>query len=460
MMKKTRLVALVMALLMAWSLASAQSAPAPQQEHVVLATVNGTEITKAEADSLIPALVSYQYIADASDYKATVDFLVRQKALEKKVQDMGFDQFSAEELSSFEQEAQSRWEETLSQYADFIQSEDTEEARAEAMKQAEAYYAAQGRTREDLLKAVKNNASQDKMTDYLMGGYQPSEEEILEVFNQVGPAYQKQYENDIPTYEYMTQFSGQSSWFTPAGYRGIIHILITGDKDLVNQVRTLEAAYEEQQQQEAGGAQAPAAEGESQEKKEPVTLEMIEAARQKVLESKADVIKEIGDRLAKGESFEALIKEFGEDPGMTNEDNLENGYPVHQSSVVWDPAFVKGAFSDKMQQVGDVSDPVVGSHGIHILKYLRDVPSGLIMTDAIHGEITQFLVGRKQNEVYTKAFEGWLSEMEVVYNQEAIDKASQEAAAKQEDLVEQPVEAMPTQPEAEAPAESAPATNP
>jgi len=33
-----------------------------------------------------------------------------------------------------------------------------------------------------------------------------------------------------------------------------------------------------------------------------------------------------------------------------------------------------------------------------------------------------------------------------------------EAAAKQEDLVEQPVEAMPTQPEAEAPAEPAPAT--
>ncbi len=105
---------------------------------------------------------------------------------------------------------------------------------------------------------------------------------------------------------------------------------------------------------------------------------------------------------------------------------------------------MKGAFSDKMQQVGDVSDPVVEAHGIHILKYLRDaLPSGLIMTDAIHGEITQFLVGRKRETVYTKAFEGWLSEMEVVYNQGGIDKASQEAAAKQEDLVEQPVEAMP-----------------
>ncbi len=131
----------------------------------------------------------------------------------------------------------------------------------------------------------------------------------------------------------MTQFSGQSSWFTPAGYRGIIHILITGDKDLVNQVRTLEAAYEEQQQ-EAGSAQAPAAEGRGQEEKEPVTLEMIEAARLgKVLESKADVIKEIGKPPGQGEALEGLIKEFGEDPGMTNEDNLENGYPVHQSSV-------------------------------------------------------------------------------------------------------------------------------
>ncbi len=100
---------------------------------------------------------------------------------------------------------------------------------------------------------------------------------------------------------------------------------------------------------------------------------MIEAARLgKVLESKADVIKEIGKPPGQGEALEALIKEFGEDPGMTNEDNLENGYPVHQSSVVWDPAFVKGAFSDKMQQVGDVSDPVVEAHGIHILKYLRD----------------------------------------------------------------------------------------
>lgn len=444
-MKKTRLLALVMALLMTASLAMAE-APAAPEESAVLATLNGENITKADADALIPALVNYQYIADASDYQATVDFLIRRKALEKKIKDMGFDQFSQDEITSFEQEARAQWEDELSQYADYIQSDESEQAKAHAREQAEAFYSAQGFTYETVLSSTKNMAAQDKMTEYLMAGYQPTEEEVQDVFNQVGPIYQQQYENDVQTYEYMTQFSGQTSWYTPEGYRGIIHILLTGEKELVDQVRTLEAAYEEQQQAEAQEAAATGTQTPD-EVKEPVTLEMIEAARQKVLDAKAAVIKEISDRLAKGESFEALIAEFGEDPGMTNPDNLAKGYSVHKDSVVWDPAFVKGAFSEKMQQAGDVSDPVVGANGIHILKYLRDVPSGLIMTDAIHEEITQYLIGNKQNQLYSQAFEGWLKEMDLVYHQEAIDQAIKEAAAIAQSVEELPPEAVPAQEE-------------
>lgn len=461
-MMKKRLLAFVAALMMAASLAVAE-APAAENQSVPLATVNGEQITKADADELIPALVSYQYIADASDYKATVDFLVRRKTLEKKLKDMGFDQFTPEEVTAFEQEAKAQWEQALAQYADYIQSDESEQAKAHAMEQAKAYYEGQGMSYEALLAATKSRAAQDKMTEYLLAGYQPSEEEVQGVFNAVGPAYQQKYENDIQTYEYMTQFSGQTSWYTPAGYRGIIHILIKADEALVNEVRTLEAAFEEQQQAEANGgaaAQESAAPADpTPAPREPVTQEMIQAARQKVLDAKADVIKEINDRLAKGESFESLISEFGEDPGMTNPDNLEKGYPVHKDSVVWDPAFVKGAFSEKMQKAGDVSDPVVGANGIHILKYLRDVPSGLIMTDAIHEEIVQYLIGSKQNQLYGQAFEGWLKEMDVVYHQEAIDQASQEAAAQAQSQEELPPEAVPSQQE-QAPAAPETSENP
>ncbi len=461
-MMKKRLLAFVAALMMAASLAVAE-APAAENQSVPLATVNGEQITKADADELIPALVSYQYIADASDYKATVDFLVRRKTLEKKLKDMGFDQFTPEEVTAFEQEAKAQWEQALAQYADYIQSDESEQAKAHAMEQAKAYYEGQGMSYEALLAAAKSRAAQDKMTEYLLAGYRPSEEEIQGVFNAVGPAYQQKYENDIQTYEYMTQFSGQTSWYTPAGYRGIIHILIKADEALVNEVRTLEAAFEEQQQAEANGsaaAQESAAPADpTPAPREPVTQEMIQAARLKVLDAKADVIKEINDRLAKGESFESLISEFGEDPGMTNPDNLEKGYPVHKDSVVWDPAFVKGAFSEKMQKAGDVSDPVVGANGIHILKYLRDVPSGLIMTDAIHEEIAQYLIGSKQNQLYGQAFEGWLKEMDVVYHQEAIDQASQEAAAQAQSQEELPPEAVPSQQE-QAPAAPETSENP
>ncbi|MDD4080904.1 MAG: hypothetical protein PHP02_05785 [Eubacteriales bacterium] len=451
-MKRTRLTALVMGLLLMATLAFAEAAPVTAPESPALATVNGEDITKAQADELIPALVNYQYIADASDYTATVDFLVRQKVLAKKISDMGFDQFTPEELTAFEQEAQAEWEAALSEYADYIQSDDSEQARAHAMEQAAAFYQTQGLTLEMLLNSVKNSAAQDKMTGYLMGGYQPTEEEIQAIFEQVGPVYQEKYESDIQTYEYMTRFSGQTSWYTPAGYRGIIHILLTGDQELVNRVRTLEARFEEQQQQEPAEESAEetaeiasvetVGEAADEAAEEPVTQEMIQAARQAVLDDKADVITEIYNRLDSGESFENLIGEYGEDPGMTVPDNLENGYPVHQDSIIWDPAFVTGAFSDKMIQAGDVSDPLVGANGIHILKYLKDIPSGLIMTDAIHEEITQFLTGARENEVYGQAFEGWMAEMDIVYHQDAIDQAIQEAAALAQSVEELPPEAV------------------
>ena len=42
---------------------------------------------------------------------------------------------------------------------------------------------------------------------------------------------------------------------------------------------------------------------------------------------------------------------------MLNTDNLRDGYPVHKESIVYDPAFTSAAFSDRMNRVGDVSNP-------------------------------------------------------------------------------------------------------
>ena len=254
----------------------------------------------------------------------------------------------------------------------------------------------------------RQRASIDRLTAHLVGDYQPKEEEVQAAFQQFGAAYQGNYENNIMAYEYNTYFNQQPSWYTPEGYRGIIHILLQPDPELMETYNRLQSTYEEQQSDQ--GSEQTAADPADQPAEpaaatpvpaEPVTQQMVDDARQAAINSRKADIDAIYDRLSKGEAFENLIKEYGQDPGMQDEQNLANGYNVHRESVIWDPVFTAAAFSDKVQQVGDVSDPVLGTSGIHILKYLRDVPSGLIMTDAIRAEITDYLRATKENAAFT-----------------------------------------------------------
>jgi len=96
-----------------------------------------------------------------------------------------------------------------------------------------------------------------------------------------------------------------------------------------------------------------------------------------------------------------------------------------------------------MQQVGDVSDPALSSFGIHILHYLRDVPAGLELTDAIRTEIEDYLTSQKQNEVFAAALLSWAEQENVVYNQEAIEAAITAAQERIQANQEEPLTATP-----------------
>ena len=430
-MNMKKIAALMLAAMMLLSTAMAQETADP-----VLATVEDTQILQSQADALMPSFVSYEYVSSEADYQTVVTYLVQQELLKRKVADMQFDQFTAEEQSAIRNDAQLEWEKALEEYVNYYLAEDTDEGRAAVRKQAEDFYAANGLSAEVMYQNLLYGASADKMTDYLVGGYEPTEEEIQKVFQEVGAQYQAQYENDIASYEYMTQYYGQESWYTPAGYRGIIHILVKADAAIMEQYTAMQAAYEDQHADTAEEAAAGTVEPTEQPVvTEPVTLEQVEEARQMVLASQKTKLGEIDMRLENGESFESLIAEYGEDPGMEDPANLANGYLVHADSIVWDPAFVSAAFSDRMLKVGDVSDPVVGTNGIHILYYLRDVPSGLVLTDAIRTEIADYLKTTKENDAFTQAFASWGTEMKVTYNDAnilAASRAAQERLAAQE----------------------------
>ncbi|POA37007.1 SurA N-terminal domain-containing protein [Pseudomonas sp. GW456-12-1-14-TSB6] len=105
----------------------------------------------------------------------------------------------------------------------------------------------------------------------------------------------------------------------------------------------------------------------------------------KTTEAQAKVkIEEVQARLAKGEKFEALAKEFSQDPGSAN----NGGDLGYAGPGVYDPAFEKALYSLNKDQV---SEPVRTDFGFHLIKLLGveapEVPTLASLKDKLTREL-------------------------------------------------------------------------
>ncbi|MBC3208719.1 SurA N-terminal domain-containing protein [Pseudomonas sp. SWRI111] len=95
-------------------------------------------------------------------------------------------------------------------------------------------------------------------------------------------------------------------------------------------------------------------------------------------------IDEVQARLAKGEKFEALAKEFSQDPGSAN----NGGDLGYAGPGVYDPAFEKALYSLPKDQV---SEPVRTDFGYHLIKLLGveapEVPTLASLKDKLTREL-------------------------------------------------------------------------
>ena len=390
------------------------------EENPVLLTMDGEDIRLDTVNYMLNQLITAGY-ANENDYALAIEYMIQDKVMAGKIAEFGLDQFTEEEIEAFKTEAHDEWESAIDSYVSYFLTEDTDESRAQAREDGAAYYTSYGYSEEGLVESLKKSAAYEKLEQKILEGKDTaiSEEEIRAEFESTAAQHQAAVEGNIYLYELYQNYYGMKFWYVPEGYRGIIHILMKVDDELLSAYQDAQAAYEETITDEApeGDADLKAA---------------AEAAKAAVLASKQAQIDDIYAKLAQGESFESLIALYGEDSGMTRPSYLAEGYAVHKDSVIYDPVFTSGSFSEKMQKPGDTSDPVVGSSGIHILHYLRDIPSGITeLTDEISAEIEASLYTEKVNGYYAEALEAWIAEHDIVYHQEAIDAltATQEATA-------------------------------
>lgn len=418
-----RFLALFIAVAMMLTVVSAFAEEAP----VLLATVNGEEVTTASTDYLY-FLDQYESnygplegedldYAKALSLEGAIQYaLIRQKAVE-----LGYGEASEEDKAAYRAEVEAYWDEQIasllsSNYGITDASTDAEKADATALLLTDLE--AQGYTKDSFIDSTVEgyiaNYPSMRLVEELTKDLTVTDEDILAAFNEAVEEDKAMYEGNVFMYEFYTAYYGMTSVYVPEGYRGILHILLDVDEELLNNYTTLAAALEEQQEAATADETAEETAEATAEPAEPVTAEQVEAARQAILDSVQPTVDEIMAKYNAGTSFQDLIAEYNTDPGMQDPTTLAEGYMVHAESFVWDADFTAGAMA--LKNIGDVSDPVLSSFGVHILYYLRDVPAGAVeLTDELKEQYRETALSEKQNDAYNAAVDVWAAEAEIVY---------------------------------------------
>ena len=130
-------------------------------------------------------------------------------------------------------------------------------------------------------------------------------------------------------------------------------------------------------------------------------------------------IEEIQGKLAEeGADFDALMEEYGEDTGMQSEPAKTNGYPVCEQSTNWVEEFRTAAMA--LAKVGDISEPVRSTYGIHIIKYVSDAVEGPVAFDEVKDTIESSLLSTKQDETYNAAVDAWVEAANAKVDRDAL----------------------------------------
>ena len=140
----------------------------------------------------------------------------------------------------------------------------------------------------------------------------------------------------------------------------------------------------------------------------------VEAELTALYEELLPTAQEVIDAFNSGTSFSDLIDQYNEDPGMENEPTATNGYAVSANSTAWDPAFTEGAMS--IESIGEISEPVYGQNGIHIIYYDSDIPAGAVDLETVRAEIEESALNTKLNDTYDNTLAEWVEAVNPVYH--------------------------------------------
>ena len=314
--------------------------------------------------------------------------------------EMGLDQFTDEELAQFQSDAQATYDETYqSVYEGFDDGETSED---DLKAQTEAELNKYGYTVEALVEQAKAEAAYNKLYEALTKDVTVTDDDVKEEYAATVASDKEAYENDLDGYSLQSMY-GERPAYTPEGIRTVKHILVKFTDEDSQKISELEALSEKPDDYD-----------------EQYHV-LIDAAYANI----KDKVDEIMAKIDAGEDFDALVEEYGEDPGMQSEPYKSEGYMVYEGCTNLMTEFVNSGMA--LEKAGDVTkEPALTSYGAHIIMYYSDLTPGEVeLTDDKAEEIRESLLEEKQSEAFDDAVNARIAELgEVVCYPENVVEAS------------------------------------
>lgn len=426
-----KLLALALALTMALTGCSLIEIDQEMDMAEVVAEVGGVKITKGEVLDVYNYQVEYMnYMysyygmgemsaSDREELKDDVlEYYIEAELIRQKADEMGLSNLSEEEYAEADKEAEEYFEEMITEHSAHVDTEGMtdEEARAAVI----AHMEAEGTTLEIVKETYRETHEAELVREQVIADVAVTEEEVQAAFDEQVAADEQSYSASAYLYELYNTYEDHIITWNPEGYRTVKHILFKLTDEQSAALNELNSSLNEVEEALAAlesGEEAAATDAEATDEAEPAkTADELNAEKaeleQQIADKKAEVLasfKEKTDdvyaRLEAGEKFDDLMDELGEDPGMQSEPSKTKGYFVCETSSTWDANFRDAAMA--LEKVGDVSEPVLSTSGVHIICYHSDVVPGAVELDSVRDALTEQVLSAKQDEAYQAQYDEW-----------------------------------------------------
>ena len=406
----------------------------------VVAGYDGGEITAGEImadfNSYYNEMAYMYYYYLGSEISAEETTAIMQEVMAERVRTeiaaAKFDESNAlsdEEIAAAEAEAQAVYDENFAGALESAQGERDDQKQ----EYARVIMAEYGLDLETLQENTLLAAKAQRMEEILRAEVaEVSDAELQAAFDERVAQQQSSY-TDGYSFENAMSSEGEIVCWMPEGYRSVKHILVMPDEttktaynSAVSNLETAKADLETLNAELIAANDGELAEGERSAAEIQAEIDAINAtmgekemavstAEQICLMAVSETTDEIYARLQNGESFDSLIAEYGEDPGMQSEPTMSRGYCVSEASINWEVNFRDAAMA--LANVGDyTARPVVSGSGVHIIQYTADVPAGEVDIETVREALSAETLTALADEHVESTISAWMEAAKPSYD--------------------------------------------